>query len=221
MRCIIILIDSREQNGPYIQKRFAASGIDSEIVCFPQSTGCDYLITADKGSCAIQRKVVCSEMLSELDEIMHDIAPRLKQFSDNPCFLIEENFEITKDGYLQDRNSGRHTEMLITSYYGYLETLRKMGLDVYCVRDMNASIWWMVAMHGYLCKNHYPKHQKTFTDEERAIAMLNCIPTVGEHRARKSLQKQSIREMIKSGYAEGFTMKQNEKMNNVVRWNAK
>jgi hypothetical protein len=176
------------------------------------------MIVADKGSCAIQRKVVVSEMISELDEIMHDIAPRLKAFSENPCFLFEENFSISKDGYLQDKNSGRSTEMLITSYYGYLETLRKMGLDVYTTRDLNASIWWLVAMHGYLGKNHYPKHSKYFSEKEQAAGMLMCVPGIGEARAEKALKHNSIRGMAGMKMIEGLTEKQGEKLGKVLRW---
>lgn len=215
---IIILIDSREQNGPYLQKRFAASGIESEIVCFPQNTACDYLITNEKGSCAIQRKVVCSEFISEVDEILHDIVPRLKDFSDNPCFLIEENFSITKDGYLENRQDGRTSDMKATSYYGILETIRKSGVDVYCTRDLNASIWWMVAMHGYLQKNHYPKHHKYFSEQEQAIGMLMCVPGIGEKRAEKALQENSIRGMCGMKRVEGMTEKQSEKLLKVLRW---
>ena len=215
---IIILIDSREQNGAYLQKRFAACSIDSEIVCFPTDTGCDYLISNDKGSCAIQRKVVVSEMISELDEIMHDIAPRLKGFHDNPCFLFEENFGISKDGYLQDRNTGRPTDMLITSYYGYLETLRKMGLDVYTTRDLNSSIWLMIALHGYLKANHYPKHKKFFTEQEQAVGMLMCVPGIGEKRAEKALQENSIRGMAGMKKIAGLTEKQGERLGKVLRW---
>jgi ERCC4-type nuclease len=213
---IIILIDSREQNGPYIQKRFESAGIDSEIVCFPKTTSCDYLITNHKGSCAIQRKVVCSELLSELDEIMHEIVPNLAQFSDNPCLLVEENFDITKDGYLQDHNSGRHTEMKATAYYNYLETIRKHGVDVYTTRNLNASIYWMIAMHGYLEKQHYPKHRKFFTIEEQAIGMLTCVPGIGEARARKALAGMCIAGM--NGGVPGLTVKQNEKLGKALRW---
>lgn len=215
---IIILIDSREQNGPYLQKRFVKASIDSEIVCFPQDTACDYLITNEKGSCAIQRKVVCSEFISELDEIMHDIVPRLKGFSDNPCLLVEENFSITKDGYLENRQDGRISEMKATSYYGILETIRKQGLDVYTTRDLNASIWWMIAMHGYLEKNHYPKHRKYFSEHEQAVGMLMCVPGIGEKRAEKALQKNSIRGMSGMKEIAGLTEKQSERLAGVLKW---
>ena len=214
-------MDSREQNAPYIIKRLAENDIDSEIVCFPQETGCDYLISGTKGSCSVQRKVVCSELISELDEIMYDIAPRLKNFSGstgNPCFLIEENFGISRDGYLYNRGDNRETQMLATSYYGFLETLRKMGVDVYCTRDLNASVWWMIAMHGYLAKNHYPKHRKYFSLQEQAVGMLTAVPTIGENRALKALEHSSIRGMCGMKQVEGLTMKQSGKLQSVLGW---
>ena len=218
MRVGVILIDSREQQAPYITKRFAASGIDSEIVCFPTDTGTDYLISNTHGSCAIQRKVVCSEMITELDEIMYDILPRLKNYNPNPCILLEENFLITKDGYLANRNDHRETQMLAISYFGYLETMKKMGIDVITTRDINQSIHWMIAMHGYLSKEHYPKHRKYFTVPEQATGMLCTVPTIGEVRAGKALKLSSIRGMCGMTVIEGLTMKQSEKLQNILRY---
>ena len=214
----MILIDSREQNGPYISARFANACIDSDIVTLPTESGCDYLISNTFGSVAVQRKVVVSEMISELDEIMYDIIPALKNFSDNPCILLEENFGITKDGYLHNRNDGRPTELLATSYFGYLETLRKMGVDVVTTRDLNQSIWWMIATHGYLSKEHYPKHKKYFSLQEQAVGMLSAVPTIGEARAKKALEKSSIRAMCGMKHIDGLTAKQSEKLQNVLRY---
>lgn len=214
----MILIDSREQHGPYISARFAESNIDSDIVALPTESGADYLISSTHGSVAIQRKVVVGEMLSELDEIMHETIPALKNFSDNPCLLLEENYSITRDGYLQNRNDGRSTDMLATSYFGYLETIRKLGVDVITVRDLNQSIWYMIATHGYLSKNHYPPHKKYFSVQEQAIGVLTTIPTIGEARAKKALEKMSIRGMCGMKQIEGLTRKQSMKLQDVLRY---
>lgn len=216
----IILIDSREHNGSYIQRRLQDSGIDTEIVTLSTETGSDYIISGNKDTIAVQRKVVCSEFISELDEIVNDIAPRLMQFCDHPAFLVEENFEITKDGYLRNRQDGRESDFLATSYYGVLETLRKMGIEVYCTRDLNSSIWWMTAMHGYLNKNHYPKHRKYFTPEEQAIGMLMCVPGIGEARAEKAIGKNSIRAMTSMTKVPGLTDAQSKKLGGILRWKA-
>lgn len=214
---IIILIDTREQHGPYIKRRLESAGIETDIITFSQDTGCDYHIINEKGSCAVQRKVVCSEFISELDE-MFDIARRLMNYSDNPVFLIEENFGITKDGYLLNATDGRPTEMKSTSYYSILETLRKTGVDVQTVRELNHSIHWMVAMHGYLEKNHYPKHRKYFSEKEQAVGMLTCVPGIGEVRAEKALKQNSIRGMAGMKKVAGLTEKQGERLGKVLRW---
>ena len=214
----MILIDSREQNAPYVQKQFTKHNIDSEITCLDTSTGSDYLISNLKGSCAVQRKVVVSEMISELDQIMHQIVPSLKNFSENPVLLLEENMGISPDGYLHNRADGRTTDMLATSYYGYLETIRKMGVEVITTRDLNQSIWWMISMHGYLEKNHYPPHKKYFSTGEQAIGMLSTIQGIGEARAIKALQKTSIRGMCGMKNVEGLTKRQSEKLQDVLRY---
>lgn len=149
---------------------------------------------------------------------MYEIVPNLKGFSDNPCLLVEENFSITKDGYLENRQDGRVSEMKATSYYGILETIRKSGLDVYTTRDLNASIWWMIGMEGYLKTNHYPKHKKFFTEKEQAVGMLMCVPGIGEKRAETALQKNSIRGMSGMKEIAGLTEKQSERLAGVLKW---
>ena len=214
----IILIDTREQNAPYISKRLSEQDIENEISTLPQNTGSDYLIANTYGSCAIQRKVVCSEMIGQLDEIMFEIIPRLKNFSENPVLVCEENFGISQDGYLFNRADNRPTEFLAKSYYGYLETIRKMGIDVVTTRGLNETIWYLVSMHGYLGKEHYPKHNKYFSDKEIAIGMLTAIPGIGDVRASKALQEGSIRSMMGMKQIRGLTSKQAERLNKVCKW---
>jgi hypothetical protein len=157
-------------------------------------------------------------MISELDQIMHEIVPALKNFSEHSILLLEENFGITKDGFLFNRNDNRETEFRATSYYGYLETIRKMGVDIITTRDLNATIWYLIAMHGYLGKEHYPKHKKYFNDKEIAVGMLTAIPGLGDIRASKALQDRSIRGMIGMTKITGLTGKQSERLNRVVGW---
>jgi len=216
----LITIDSREQNGAFLQKKFVEAGIESDIICFPQSSGTDYLISNTHGSCSIQRKVALPELVSELDEILNDIVPRLVSFSDNPCMLIEENFTIDEDGYLLERNRGRQSQMLATSYYGFLETIRKSGIDVYTTRDLNHSLWWMIAMHGYLGGEHYPKHRKYFTVQEQAVGAMCCVPTIGEKRAAKALKKLSMGMMYRKKHVPGITDAMNTKLQKMLAWNA-
>jgi len=215
---IIILIDTREQSGAYAVRRFTEANIEADLICWPTETGTDYLITNTHGSVAVQRKVVVSEMISELYQIMYETIPALKNFSENPVFLCEENFGITKDGYLFNRNDNRPTEFKATSYYGYLETIRKAGVDVVTTRGLNQSLYWMIAMHGYLEKEHYPKHRKYHSIKEQAIGMLTAVPGIGEVRAAKALSKTSIRAMTGMKHVEGLSMKQNERLQGVLGW---
>ena len=214
----IILIDSREKNAPYIKRRFDDAGIDSDITCLPTETGSDYLVSGTFGSVAIQRKIVCSEMISELDEIMFEILPRMKNFSDNPVIVLEENYGISKSGYLYNKTDNRETEMLATSYFGYLETIRKMGVGVVTTRGLNESIWWMVATHNYLSKEHYPKHKKTFSDKECAVGILSTVPGIGDVRASKALEHNSIRGMIGMKKIDGLTQKQSDRLMKIFHW---
>lgn len=108
--------------------------------------------------------------------------------------------------------------MLATSYFGILETLRKMGLDVYTTRDLNQSIWWMISIHGYLEKNHFPKHRKYFSMEERAVGMLSAVPGISEARAKKMLAKGSIADAVTNGKVEGLTELQGRKVMDVLIW---
>jgi hypothetical protein len=192
--------------------------IEAELMTFPQDTGCDYLITNTHGTCCIQRKVALPELTSELDEIMNDIVPRLISFGDNPSLLVEENYGIDESGYLTDRNSGRSSQMLATSYFGFLETIRKMGVDVYCTRDLNSSIYWMAAMHGYLAKHHYPKHRKYFSADEQAVGALCCVPTIGEKRAVKALGGSGLGQMYRKKNVPGLTEKMNERLQKMLQW---
>lgn len=200
-------------------------GIESEMFTFPQYTGCDYMIANTFGTCCIQRKVAPAELsgktlsgISKMEDIINNILPRLTSFGDNPSFLVEESFSIDESGYLTDRNSGRSSQMLATSYFGFLETIRKMGVDVYCTRDLNSSIYWMAAMHGYLEKHHYPKHRKYFSVEEQAVGALCCVPTIGEKRAVKALSGSSIGQMYRKKNVPGLTEKMNERLQKMLQW---
>lgn len=214
----IILIDTREQSGAYAAKFFTKHGIESELVTLSTDTGSDYFIASKFDSTAIQRKVVCSELISELDITMNETIPHLKNFTHNPIFLVEENYQITEEGYLMDRNTSRESQLLATSYFGYLETIRKLGVEVVMTRDYNESLWYMLSLHNYMEKQHYPHHTKGFKPNESAIGMLSCISKVGEKRAEKALMKQSIMEMCQAGHVDGFTEKMNEKWREVVYW---
>jgi ERCC4-type nuclease len=149
---------------------------------------------------------------------MFDTLPRLRNFCENPVLLCEENFGIDQTGHLFNRGDSRETDMLATSYFGYLETIRKSGVEVITTRDLNQSIYWMIAMHGYLGKGHYPKHRKYHSVKEQARGVLMCVPGIGEARAGKVLKNTSISEMLTSNKFEGLTMTQAKKLNEIARY---
>jgi len=200
-------VDSREHYGTYVVDKFIKAGIDAEIATLPQSSGADYVIANTYGSCALQRKdsmaEICGTPVSDkyksaMEELLLGILPRLISFTNNPILLVEESHVIGEQGYLFRRKDNHWVEtgMHCTSYYGFLETVRMMGVDVVCTRNLDASIWYLISMHGYLGKCHYPRHKKMFTSGQRAVGMLCCAPGVGERAAAQVLANYSIQELL-------------------------
>lgn len=219
---IIILIDTREQNGDYIKSRFDSAGIISEIATLPYNTGCDYFISGVYGSCGIQRKSAMKELVIQMDDLAEDILPRLVSFTDNPILLVEEDFVIGEMGRLfrKDNSSKMWTEtgMHSASYYGFLESCRMKGIDVACTRNLDQSIWYMIAMDGYLAHKHYPKHRKLYKPYQQAMGMLCCIPGIGEKRAEKILEQNSISDLVQADEANGLTPLQLKKIQTALNW---
>lgn len=210
----MILIDTREQNADFIKQKFDAAGIESEIATLPYASGCDYLIAQTKGSCGIQRKDSTKELITQMEELRTDIIPRLVTYTANPVLLVEESHQIGDAGYLFRREKGVYVEtgMHSSAYYGFLESMRMSGVDVVCTRDLNASIWYMIAMDGYLSREHFPKHLKSYKPHQQALGMLCCVPTIGAKRAEKALTELSIAEMLHVGEIEGLTKTQTQKL---------
>jgi hypothetical protein len=228
-RDIIILIDSREHYGSQAQAVFSRHDINSEIVTLPHTSGADYLIANTHGSCAIQRKAsieeICGTPVSDrfksaMEELRYEILPNLIEFSRNPVLLVEETHNIGEMGYLfrRDGNVWRETSMHCSSYYGFLETVRSMGVDVVCTRNFDQSIWYMISLEGYLGKCHYPRHLKSFGLDQQATGMLCCVPGVGEARATKALKGYSIADLLHASQVDGLTAKQLLKVKNVLRF---
>lgn len=197
-------------------------GIESEIITLPYSTGCDYIISNIFGSCGIQRKSAMKELVIQMDDLSTDILPRLASFTDNPVLLVEEDFVIGEMGSLFRKDSTSNmwveTGMRAASYYGFLESCRMKGIDVVCTRSLDQSIWYMASMHKYLSHNQYPKHRKFYKPYEQAVGMLCCVPGIGEKRAVKILEHNSIADLLQPGVAEGLTEKQLKKIQDVLRW---
>jgi len=162
------------------------------------------------------------ELVIQMQELTEDILPRLASFTDNPILLVEENFTIGEMGTLFRKESSSkmwiETGMHSASYYGFLESCRMKGIDVVCTRNLDQTIWYMAAMNGYLAHNHYPKHRKLYKPYQQALGMLCCVTGIGEKRAEKILEHNSISELSNADTAEGLTDKQLKKLQAVLRW---
>jgi ERCC4-type nuclease len=221
--CIIILVDSREQNGLYIKSKFDQIGVESDICTLPYNSGCDYYISNSHGSCGIQRKDSTKELVQQMEELRTDILPRLITYTDNPILLVEESHKIGEGGNLfrKEGSMYKETGTTATSYYGFLESIRMMGVDVVTIQaatDMMPTIWYLAAMDGFLSRDHYPKHQKSFKPNQQALGMLCCVPGIGMKRAAKALETNSIKDIATKTKIEGLTTKQHQKIKRVLEW---
>ena len=160
------------------------------------------------------------ELVIQMEELRYDILPRLISYTDNPILMVEEDFQIGDAGYLfrKEGSMYKETELHSRSYYGFLETVRMMGVDVVCTRSLDQSIWYMIAMDGYLSKKHYPKHLKTFKPQQQAMGMICCVPGVGIKRAEKALDGRSVRDLLIASEVNGLTAKQLLKIKKVLTW---
>lgn len=197
-------------------------GIESEITTLPYPTGCDYFIVNTCGSCGIQRKDAMKELAGQMPELRDDILPRLISFTENPVLLVEEDFTIGQMGNLFRRDPTTklwmETGLHSLAYYGFLESVRMMGVDVVCTRNLEQSIWYMASMDSYLSTTHYPKHQKSYKPYSQALGILCSINGIGKKRAEQFLQHHSVSDALTMSKCEGLTAKQLEKLKNILRW---
>ncbi len=230
----IILVDTREQNGEYFKKVFDKAGIESDICTLPQSSGADYFISNTYGCAAIQRKdsmkeingkPVSDKYVSAMEELRLGILPRLRDFCDNPVLLVEESHKFGENGslYRKENKMLVETGLHASSYYGFLESVRMMGVDVVTVPatpDMLPTIWYLISMDGYLSREHYPKHAKHFDVRQQALGALCCVPGIGEKRAVAALEHASLAGIANATKVEGLTEKQTDKVQKMLRYHA-
>lgn len=155
-----------------------------------------------------------------MKELRYNILPRLLSYTDNPVLLVEEDFQIGDAGYLFRKEGSMYheTELHSKSYYGFLETVRMMGIDVVCTRNLDQSIWYMISMDGYLSKQHYPKHLKTFKPNQQALGMLCCVPGIDIKKAEKALNGRSIKDLMMLKDCSDLTLTQLQKIKKVLSW---
>jgi len=214
------VIDTREQHGEYILEKVIKAGCDATISTLPYTSGCDYFIANVHGSIGVQRKDSMKEVVTQMQELREDILPRLLTFTDNPVLLVEESHVTGDAGYLFRKENGmyRETQMHCTAYYSFLESVRMMGIEVVCTRNMDQSIWYLIAMDRYLSQQHYPKPMKSYKPRQQQIGMLCCVPGIGQKRAEAALEGRSVSELVSAKEVDGITKKQLEKIQKVLRW---
>lgn len=198
----IIIIDTREQKREYIKKYFDdIGGIESVITCL--NHGIDYLIINGKQCVGVQRKT-SDEIFQQMQAIQTDIIPALSELTDNPVLLIEEQFQIGKDGHMYRRMNGflHEVGLSATSYYNFINSIRLMGCEVVCTRNLDQSIWWMASTYSYIGKEHYPKQKKGHNHTMQAIGALCCINNFGVTSSKKLLKDYTIKELMLMGDTE-------------------
>jgi hypothetical protein len=171
----------------------------------------------------INGKPVSDKYVSAMEELRIEILPNLRSFCDNPVLLVEESHRFGENGSLF-RKEGKmfvETGLHASSYYGFLESVRMMGVDVVTVPatpDMLPTIWYLASMDGYLSREHYPKHRKHFDVRQQALGALCCVPGIGEKRAVAALENASLAGIANATRVEGLTVTQTEKVQKMLRY---
>ena len=158
-----------------------------------------------------------------MEELRTDILPRLITYTDNPVLLVEESHKIGEGGNLfrKEGSMYRETGTSATSYYGFLESIRMMGVDVVTVQattDLMPTVWFLISIDKYLSHQHYPKPIKSFKPQQIALGMMCCIPGIGLKRAQKALDGHSVKDLTRMNTIEGLTKKQALKVKSILEW---
>jgi len=192
----LILIDSREKKSDYIKKYLEdIGGIEAIVTCL--SHGADYVIINGNQSIAVQRKT-SDEIFQQMKAIQTDIIPALKELTDSPVLLIEEQFHVDKNGHMYRKQNGFLHEVGLTakSYYNFINSIRLLGCEVVCTRNLEQSIWWMASTYSYIERDHYPKQKKGHNHAMQAIGALCCINNFGVTSSTKLLKDYSIKDLV-------------------------
>jgi hypothetical protein len=192
----IILLDTREQKKEYVQKYLQdIGGINTSITCL--SHGADYLIINGNQSIGVQRKT-SDEIFQQMQAIQTDIIPALQELTDAPVLLIEEQFHVDRNGHMYRRMNGflHEVGLTATSYYNFINSIRLLGCEVVCTRNLEQSIWWMASTFFYIGKEHYPKQKKGHNHAMQAIGALCCINNFGITSSKKLLKDYTIKDLV-------------------------
>ena len=183
----MILIDSREQFKEEIQAKLQSLHINAQIMKLENYA--DYVLTSDnkevQNAVAIQRKTI-GEVLSQFK----DIQTRLSELQKYgvPYLLIEENGLFINSGGMILSKRGKllyETGIKAQSYYNFLHSIQRTGTYIQKTHNWEHSIWWLHALHKYIQKEHYPRLDRTYTNEEEIVGALQSIPKVGITKAQQ------------------------------------
>lgn len=190
----VIICDSREHNQDYICDRLKSAGIEHTVTCLQH--GMDYLILGTYGEIGVQRKTF-PEVATQMQAIREDIIPSLMECTEHPVLLIEETFRVDTAGMMwrKEGNFMKPASITARMYYSFLQSIRNMGCEVVCTRELEQSIWWMYSVHSYIHEVHYPKQKKGYGGEAQAIGALCCINSFGITAAKKLLAEHTIADL--------------------------
>ena len=203
----MILIDSREHFKYEIQERFQDLKISAHIMKLENYT--DYLLTSDTEigeSVAIQRKT-SNEVLSkestmegyknQMEEIRDRIREPLEIYGSAWLLVEEDDLYISKEGKIMSKRGKMlyETGMSAKSYYNFLHSVQRSGINVKTTPNWDFSVWWIYSLHGYIQKEHFPKPVRKYTEAEELIGALMGIKGIGEVKA-KSIYNRYMEHII-------------------------
>ncbi len=183
----MIIIDTREQYKEEIKIQLEQVGITVHLLQLEHYA--DYLVSLGQQVMGVQRKTM-GELLTQMGEIRARL-PELSEAGYTPVLLVEEEgFKVSKDGkiLLPRGNKLYETGTPITAYYNFLASVKKSGVDVVTVKDLNFSIWWLYSLHRYIQEEHYPHLPCKYTTQEQLVGALMGVPGVGEKKAKALIE---------------------------------
>ena len=184
----MIIIDTREQWKEQIQQKLQSLRVSAHIMMLDNY--CDYLLTSDneevEQSIGIQRKTI-NEVLQQMQEIQERIVELIAKYENAWLLVEEEDLFINADGAIMSKRGKLlyETGMSAKSYYNFLHSILKKGVQVKTTRNWEYSVWWLYSLHSYIQREHFPIPNKKYTQREEMIGALMGIKGIGEAKARQ------------------------------------
>ena len=195
----MILIDSREQWKEEIQTKLQSLHINAHVLKLENYA--DYVLTSDnkevQNTMAIQRKTIGEVLSTKKDKktgkkvsMMSEIRNRVSELNmyGVPWLLVEENgMFINSSGIILSKRGKLlyETGVKAQSYYNFLHSVERMGTTIKITSNWEQSVWWLYSLHQYIQKEHYPKHNRKYTQKEEVVGALMDIPGVGSEMAQQ------------------------------------